>query len=389
MIYKKGDKGLVPQFINYRLGLSGDTFTEDTRTRVLQFQASYRNLPVDTTIQDSIVDGVFVDPPINPYRDYNNTFDPTDINKKYSYPMDSEGNIKLELYPNGVVDTHTMIALSDIDMEIYNERVLTQTQKTLSMTEFSNYRVITPTGLYDSITKDAIRNFQKKYGIGQQRIPIIERKNIFPNLKESWKNQSYSYTSTIEDWIEGSNTYQYNLLSAPSGFTTIQLNTDEYCILSDFIELSPNTEYYISMDNSIKGDYFIRIFFFKNATVTSTHSMITSLSTKEVDTSGFTKWVDIDNQTTSGSIQINRFLPSGLNVPYQINYIRIEVRKKNQQLILPEEIETLQIQLEKGNTPTEYEPMNNTTYNTYYSGFINIPTYTKLKQVYSLREEIF
>ena len=389
MIYKKGDKGLVPQTINYRLGLHGDTYTEDTRTRVMQFQSTYNYLPEDTSMKNIFKGDIYVGPE-TPYTQYEQTFDPTSNNdtRIENYPLDSENNINLRLFPNGVVDIQTMTALLDIDVEEFNERTLSQVQETLSVTEYSDNKALEPTGLYDIPTRNAIRKFQKKYMIGQQKYPIIEGKNILPNDSKSWKNQKYIYHSEIKEWGNG---YKYDFISPAEGNSGIVIETSNTCILSKFIPIEVNQPYYVSMYGVTKEEYRVRILFFKSPIEKNDNNeMITSLSTKEVEVSGFTKWVSTEiPENTEGLIPINSFLPQGLNTPYTIRFIRVEIVRKDGGTITPQDVENLMIQIEKGNKGTAYEPNSNTPSNMYFSGYLNIPTYAKIKSIYNLKEGVF
>ena len=354
---KLGDKGLAVEYINYLFGINSKEFTAETESKIKQFQASYGQVFTDESAS---------------------YFDPTDENNN-DY---DNFNTELELYPNGVLDIYSLPSLLNTDITLYDEHILTQVQNALSFTEFTEddnnlKRAIQPTGNYNDITKSAIKKFQQKYHLFQVKIPIIEHKNLLSNVASDWTNEKYTYT-----YSKDSN----NVIS----ITSASLVDSDDCILSPVIPIESGELYYIKLNNEL-DNYYIKIMFFDSSLTPISH--LSSVYTPNVTSTSenqFDGWVNTDSLLTEGLIPYNQYCEdSSTTVTGIIKYIQIMVRHTDGSDIETSEIEPLEIQLEKNDKATSYEPYSYNEYNGYCSGYLNIPTYNMIKKVFNLKEADF
>lgn len=354
---KLGDKGLAVEYINYLFGINSKEFTAETESKIKQFQASYGQVFTDESAS---------------------YFDPTDENNN-NY---DDFNTELELYPNGILDVYSLPALLNTNITLQDENILTQVQNALSLTEFSEdennlKRTIQPTGNYNSITKSAIKKFQQKYNLFQVKIPIIEHKNLLSNIASDWTNEKYTYTYTKD---------ANNIIS----ITNVSLADDDTCILSPMISIDSGELYYIKLNNKL-DNYYIKIMFFDSSLIPISH--LSSVYTPNITTTSinqFDGWVNTDSFLTEGLIPYNQYCEdNSTNVTGIIKYIQIMIMHTDNSSIEPEEIKSLEIQLEKNSIATSYEPYSYNEYNGYCSGYLNIPTYNMIKKVFNLKEANF
>ena len=114
---------MVVEFINSRLGVRSNVFTEETKTRLKQFQAAYRQYLKDNTEQQfydywQVISQSNADLNINfTYSPYDQIYyqldNPAIQNINSSNPNEPE----YEIYPNGICDEWTLQALTEIDID--------------------------------------------------------------------------------------------------------------------------------------------------------------------------------------------------------------------------------------------------------------------------------
>lgn len=421
-MYKLGDTGLVVEFINSRLGIRSKVFTEETKTKLKQFQAAYRQYLKDETKTkfsefwnniDNLSDASSMNFNYDPYAQI---YYELDNPAKQDITHTTATEPVYEIYPNGVCDMWTLQALTEIDIETYDNGILEQVQRVLSKTEYTYNEdldikeTIDPTGIYDELTHKAIKKFQMGYNIGQEKIPIYEHKNLLSNIKEEWGNFTYYYSldgSVIKYPYTPTVEYPCIKLSVSESTKLPQFNAKT--LLSPFVELESGYSYYISIQNSV--DYYIKLQFFRynnsdtgNRLIYFANNLEPYDATLPENLCGFENWVDDEvnsvaitpgNQVYEGIIYPNYYSPYDIsagrktNINYSINYVRVMLRRMDGEDISLDELDNLQIQLEKGPIKTDYEPYSQTVSNSYQSGYINIPTYNKIKQVFDIKEADF
>lgn len=351
-MFRLGDKGLTVEYINYLLGVNSKEFTEETETLLKQFQASYRQIFTDR--EDEVT--YTYDPQSGEVTPNNISYDPYSEYYKPGDSLEDFPNTKLYIFPNGVLDIYTLPALVDIEIPNFNTRKILQVQEALSWTKYTNSQPLKLSGMYDTETCEAITNFQRAHGLYQPYIPIVDNKNLLPNLESFWNN------SSVDE-------------------STGELVDSTTIITSNFIALDFNNNNYIKC---FTENYSIRIYFYNGPVGGNISSQGTYLSQNIANTDfrnydDFSIWYD------------GLFHDEGL-IPYcdcvtvnKATKIRVSVYN-NGNPIDKSIIEKIQIQLEQNNEPTRYEPNSLNENNIFYSGYLNIPTYNAIKREFKLKE---
>lgn len=343
MTYRINDTGLVPEFINCRLGVSGNKITEETILRLKQFQCSFDQTFVDDTIALSYQ-------VINGSIEYTPLPSGYDIYSAYYSPENNVGLENLNIHPTDFVDIYTLPALCETEITIESVGKIKQAQECLSGSVFNNTTVIKPNGFYDEQTKNAIRNFQEYYGIGQPTIFTTGLKNIFPNYTKMW------------------------LSGKATGFEkssqTVVLTEDSTCISSYLIPIDNNYTYVFSNNPGIFEKSFIVKFLFYDV-----NKDLMDLSSNP----SYSIFVG-DTYFSSGSLPAIT-MSSGL-----IKYIQCVVRFSDGATVTVNDILRCTIQIERNESPTTFEPQVSNVNYMYFSGKLNTPTYNKLKYIYGVPE---
>ena len=350
-MFRLGDKGLVVEYLNYVLGVNSKEFTEETENNLKQFQCSFRQLYVDK--EDEIT--YMYDPASGEVTPNNLSYNPYDEYYKPGDELENFPNTSLYIYPNGILDIYTLPALTGIEIPNFNTNKIKQVQKALSWTVYSNNNPLKLTGEYNQETCDSIRNFQKKYKLFQPFIPIVDQKNLLSNSSSFWSNNQVKDDGSLEE----SNTV----------------------ITSNFIALDFNYNYYIK---SFTKDYSVRVYFYTGPVDSNIELVYTYVNQA-------TAMVEYKNYTDFSMWYDGQFYSEGL-IPFcncsttnKATKIRVSLYKNDNEII-PQDIEKIQIQLEKNDKATSYEPNSLNIYNTFYSGFLNIPTYNGIKKEFKLPE---
>lgn len=344
MAYKIGDKGLVPEFINISLGLPGNTITEETVTRLKQFQCSFGQHYEDKTQELTYV-----------LANGELTYQPLPVSwsiyDEYYSPENTSGLSNLPIiYPSGFVDLFTLPAICGIELDEQDMSKIMQAQTCLRDTEFNNTTEIKVNGIYDEATTAAIRNFQIRYNLGQPTVLITEGKNIFPNTLPFWFN------GKATDYEPSSN--------------TVVLTPDDYTISSNLVPINNDYDHVFNNNKSGEKGYVLNFLFYdKNKAL--------------IDTSAYTGYGPYNTESyfSSGTLLANP------NSATKIAYIQCIVRFDDGSQITVNDILDCPIQIERGLTPTAFEPQTLNPYYHYYSGRLNIVTYNKLKAVYGIVED--
>ena len=343
MAYKIGDKGLVPEFINIKLGLPGNIITEETVTRLKQFQCSFGQHYEDKTQELTYIfaNGELTYQPLpTGWSIYNEYYSPENPSGVSNLPI---------IFPTGFVDIFTLPSICGIELYEQDMAKIIQAQTCLKGTSFNNTAEIQINGIYDDTTINAIRNFQMYYSIGQPTMLITEGKNLFPNTLPFW------YNGKATDYEPSSN--------------TVVLTPDDYTISSNLIPI--NNDYNHVFSNNQSGVGYILNFLFYDKTKTL------------LNTSAYPGYemYNTDSYFSSGT------LPANPNSTTKIAYVQCIVKFVNGDKITVNDILACPIQLERGLTPTSFEPQTLNPYYHYYSGRLNIVTYNKLKAVYGIVED--
>lgn len=343
MNYKLNDSGLIPEYINYKLGIYGNKITEQTITRLKQYQCSFQRYFIDNTLILSYVkaNGSIVYNPLpEDYSIYDNYFSPENADNNLVLPS---------IYPVSFVDISTLPALCDIEIKDDDIKKISQAQSVLSGTTFNNTNLIEVTGLYDDQTINAIRNFQIQYNIGQNLVQSVGTKNIFPNYTRFWfSGKATGYEKSSQNVI---------------------LDVDSTCISSSLIQIDNNYNYvFDNFKGMLYNEYIVSFLFFDY------NKDLMDLS------------LNSDYNIFDGNYFAKGRLPVIPVSQTQIKYIIAIVKKYDNSNIVVDDILDCTIQIEKANNITTFEPNTINNNYLYFSGRLNIPTYNKLKAVYGLDE---
>lgn len=343
MIYRIGDTGLIPEFINCILDVPGNKITEETVLRLQQFQCAFDQGFIDNTFELSYnrVNGSVEYNPLPP--DYS-------IYDSYYHPGNTIETDNLTIYPTDFIDIHTLPALCEIEITKESVGKIKQVQDCLTGSVYNNTNIIKPNGFYDEQTKTAIKNFQTQYGIGQPTVYTSGVKNIFPNYTKMWlSGKATGYEKSSQNVI---------------------LTEDSTCISSYLIPIDNNFNYVFNNNAGIFEKPFIIKFLFYDA---NKDLMDLSSNTSYSIFAG-------DTYFSAGT------LPAITMSSSQISYVQCVVKFSDGSVVSVNDILKCTIQIEKSETSTAFEPQVTNINYMYFSGRLNTVTYNKLKYIFGLTE---
>lgn len=340
-----GSKGLIVDALNYLLFVKDNTFTKESLSRLKEFQASYRQIFVDNTEN--------IEYTTNEEGETIPSGEETNLLSQYFQPGDDISEFESQdivLYPNGNVDIYSVPAILGADIDTFDTPKVKQAQiALLGQTK--------PTGLYDSTTKQAIQSFQRNYNIYQPHITITENKNLLTNNASLW-SQGRIDPSTGDIYVTDSSSGLF--------------------ITSPYIQIDPNYNYAISVSGNATENVYVT--FYTNSSATAYINQ-TSASQFTNYTSDIYSWYDGIGKTSGILPYWDNNNSASMLKP---QYIRVTIG--NVSSIMPNIIAQIGVQLEMNTVVTSYEPYSYNQYNTFCSGYLNIPTYNKLKEKYGLKE---